>query len=209
MQNNCAQALHVARRALEACGADGDAIASTSDGLLALREPVDVDLDTFEAAAARGAELRTVEMVRAALDLYAGELLPEDLYEDWTAARREAVREQHLRLLMDLAELHVDAGKPPEAIEALERAVVADPHHEGAHRALMRISPRVAAVSARSTSTSACVRHCGASWRRTPTPLPAASTAASLSRGRAAARSPCRQPPTGANELRRPLARAD
>ena len=139
VQNNCAQALHVARRALEACGADGDAIASTSDGLLALREPVDVDLDTFEAAAARGAELRTVEMVRAALDLYAGELLPEDLYEDWTAARREAVREQHLRLLMDLAELHVDAGKPPEAIEALERAVVADPHHEGAHRALMRI----------------------------------------------------------------------
>jgi hypothetical protein len=72
VQNNCAQALHVARRALEACGADGDAIASTSGGLLALREPVDVDLDMFAAAAAGAAELRTVEMVRAALDLYAG-----------------------------------------------------------------------------------------------------------------------------------------
>jgi DNA-binding SARP family transcriptional activator len=137
--NNCAQAVHGARRALEACGASRDVVTSTSDGLLALRKPLSIDLEAFEAAAAAAAERRTPEAVRAALALYAGELLPEDRYEDWTTARREAVHEQRLRLLVELAELHLAAGQPAEAIEALQRAVVADPLHEAAHRDLMRL----------------------------------------------------------------------
>jgi DNA-binding SARP family transcriptional activator len=96
--NNCAQALHAARRALEAGGADGDVVVSTSDGLLVLREPLGIDLEEFEAAAARAGESRTPDAVRAALALWRGELLPEDRYEDWTTARREAVHELHLGL---------------------------------------------------------------------------------------------------------------
>jgi predicted ATPase/DNA-binding SARP family transcriptional activator len=139
VSNNCAQALHSARRALEGCGADPGAIVSASDGVLALRQPVHVDVDAFEQAAATAADHRTLGTVRAALDLYTGELLPEDRYEDWATARREAVREERLRLLMDLADLHAADGHPAEAIAALERVVVADPLHEGAHRALMRL----------------------------------------------------------------------
>lgn len=137
--NNCAQALHAARRALDACGAGGDAVISTSDGLLFLREPLRIDLEEFEAAAAWACERRTPDAVRAALALCTGERLPEDRYEDWTTARREAVREHQLRLLIELAELRAAAGEPAQAIEALQRAVVADPLHEGAHRALMRL----------------------------------------------------------------------
>jgi predicted ATPase/DNA-binding SARP family transcriptional activator len=137
--NNCAQALHAARRALEACGAAGDVVMSTSDGLLVLREPLRIDLEEFESAAARARERRTPDAVRSALALCTGELLPEDRYEDWTTARRDAVREHQLRLLIELAELYAAAGEPAQAIEALQRAVVADPLHEGAHRALMRL----------------------------------------------------------------------
>jgi DNA-binding SARP family transcriptional activator len=40
------------------------------------------------------------------LALYAGELLPEDRYEDWVTSRREALRQDHLRLCLELARLY-------------------------------------------------------------------------------------------------------
>ena len=74
-----------------------------------------------------------------ALGLYGGELLPEDRYEDWPAARREALRETYLALIVELGELLAARGDTPAAVEKLLRAVVEDPLHEPAHRALMRI----------------------------------------------------------------------
>ena len=129
-----------AARRSETCGADGDVV----DEHVGRRA---------RAARARGGRPRRVRggsrESRRAPDrrersarrspLHTGELLPEDLYEDWTAARREAVHEQHLRLLDGPRGAARDAGDSAEAIEALERVVVADPLHEGAHRALMRL----------------------------------------------------------------------
>ena len=76
---------------------------------------------------------------RAALELYGGELLPEDRYEAWAVGRREAVSEAHLGLLLELSARLAEDGDAPAAIEALEQAVVIDPLHEDAHRALMRL----------------------------------------------------------------------
>ena len=70
-----------------------------------------------------------------ALELYGGELLPEDRYEPWTAARRVALRELHTRSASSSPQL--TAATPAAAIAALQRAVAADPLHEPAHRALM------------------------------------------------------------------------
>src|SRR5436190_1201588 len=85
----------------------------------------------------------TIDAYRDALALYGGELLPEDRYEDWTAGQREALRELHLALLLELAEHHAGLGDAAGAVEALQRAVVDDPLHEEAHRRLMRLFAEV------------------------------------------------------------------
>jgi predicted ATPase/DNA-binding SARP family transcriptional activator len=136
--NNLRQALFTARRALDAAGGEGSRCLSVRDGLLTLAG-VEIDVDVFEEAAAEARAQPTVPACERAVALYGGELLPEDRYEEWTAARREVLRERHLWLLVTLAELHEAAGDGAAAIEALQRAVVEDPLHEAAHRELMRL----------------------------------------------------------------------
>jgi len=79
--NNLNQAVHVARRAL---GADAIELRDEVLHLVA-----DVDVDRFERAAADARHVDSAAAYRAALELYAGELLPENLYDDWAEARRE------------------------------------------------------------------------------------------------------------------------
>ena len=98
-----------------------------------------VDVDRFEVQAATARSARTVDGYREALALYGGELLPEDRYEDWTQARRDALRESQLALLVELAALQAEQGDRGGAVETLQRAVVEDPLHEAAHRELMRL----------------------------------------------------------------------
>jgi predicted ATPase len=81
--NNLHQALHVARRAL-----DVDAI-ELRDEVLFLTASIDVD--QFGLAAVHARRAATPAAYRAALSLYRGELLPENRYDDWAEARREAL----------------------------------------------------------------------------------------------------------------------
>ena len=135
--NSLHQVLYTARRAL---GPDaGERLVLRDDVVALVGDDVWVDVDAFERAAAEARTARTNDSYRTALELYGGELLPEDRYEDWTAARRESLRETYLALFVESAELLDDAGDVPGAIATLQRAVVADPLHEVAHRALMRL----------------------------------------------------------------------
>jgi predicted ATPase/DNA-binding SARP family transcriptional activator len=135
--NNLNQALYAARRALDAAGADGAAAVVLIDGAVVLKAQVDVD--AFEAAAARARAARDPAAYERALGLHGGALLPEDRYEPWADARRAALAELHTALCLEHAELHGDA---PAAVVALQRALVADPLAEPAHRALMRLYAR-------------------------------------------------------------------
>ena len=139
-RNNLHQAIYAARRALDAGGLDGRCLLELSSDLVYLGrdEPVRIDVVAFEAAAARARVERDPAAYRAALAAYAGELLPEDRYEDWTATRREALRELWLALGIELAELEAGAD-PAAAIDGLRELLVAEPLHEPAHRALMRL----------------------------------------------------------------------
>lgn len=128
--NGLHQVLYTARRAVP-----GDRLVLRDDVVALVGEGISVDVDTFERAAATARSHRDVASYRDALELYAGELLPEDRYEDWTATRRESLRETYLALLVELAE----ASDATTAIEALQRALVDDPLHEAAHRGLMRL----------------------------------------------------------------------
>jgi predicted ATPase/DNA-binding SARP family transcriptional activator/DNA-binding NarL/FixJ family response regulator len=143
--NNLHQVLHAARRALEPSVAAGGTSAS---GYLLLRDEqlllcpdcaVWVDVEGFEEAAATARHAMESAAIRAAIDLYTGELLPEDRYEPWVEERRAHLREVHLSLLLELAALYEERGEFGEAIEALRRMVTEEPIHEGAHVCLMRL----------------------------------------------------------------------
>src|SRR3954471_17621509 len=99
--NNFHQALYVARRALEAAGADAATALPLRADMLALHPDgqTDVDVDAFEEAAAYARRTGAIQDYRAALDMHQGELLPEDRFEAWAATKREALNETHLGLL--------------------------------------------------------------------------------------------------------------
>ena len=64
------------------------------------------DVEAFEKAAQGARRSRDPAAYRAALDLYGGELLPEDRYEDWAEGRRQQLApELFLALLIELAEV--------------------------------------------------------------------------------------------------------
>ena len=71
--------------------------------------------------------------------MYAGELLPEDRYEEWTEEHRRRLREIHLSLLLGLAHLREEREDHDLAAEALGEVLAEDPAREEAHVGLMRL----------------------------------------------------------------------
>lgn len=141
--NNLRQAVHAARRALGGSGRTPiPAGYLTLEGeLLALcpRSALWVDADAFEAAAAAARRSRDPAAYGAALNLYAGDLLPADLYEEWAEERRERLRQDRLSLLLEVAELREGEGDLKAAEEALRAVVTDEPAHEEAQVRLMRL----------------------------------------------------------------------
>jgi predicted ATPase/DNA-binding SARP family transcriptional activator/DNA-binding CsgD family transcriptional regulator len=139
--NNLSQALHAARRAFEADPKATTRYLDSRGGQLLLCPEGElwVDVEAFEEAAATARRVREPAAHRAALELYAGELLPGDPYEDWAEGRREGLRRLFLSLLVELAGLHEERGEYAAAVEAFRRAVAEEPTYEEAHVGLMRL----------------------------------------------------------------------
>jgi predicted ATPase/DNA-binding SARP family transcriptional activator len=140
--NNLRKALHVARRAL----ASADAVEAArylqlQHELMTLGPDGDlwIDAEAFEQMAAEARARNNPETFLAALDLYTGDLLPEDRYEDWSSGRREALRLAYLSVLADLASHYERDRQFTPAIEILQRLLQHDPGREEAHAALMRV----------------------------------------------------------------------
>jgi predicted ATPase/DNA-binding SARP family transcriptional activator/DNA-binding CsgD family transcriptional regulator len=98
-----------------------------------------VDVDAFEQAAEAARFSQNPVAYRAAVDLYAGELLPEDRYEEWTEEHRRRLREIYLSLLLGLAHLRGEREDHDGAAEALREILAEDPAREEAHVGLMRL----------------------------------------------------------------------
>ena len=101
--------------------------------------PLWVDVEAFEGSAATARRVREPAAYRAAIELYAGDLLPEDRYEAWAEERREALRETYLALLVELAGLYEQCEEYGPAIETLRQVVASEPAHEEARLSLMRL----------------------------------------------------------------------
>ena len=132
------QTLHLARRALDGTVTGAGSLVTLEDDLVSLAGKPWVDVVAFEADAssARSGDRRARQ---AALARLTGELLPEDRYEAWTTARRDAIDATWLELTLAEAQAHHTDAEPEAAIALLHRIVEADPLHEEAHRLLMRI----------------------------------------------------------------------
>ena len=137
--NNLRHTLHAARTILTPT-ARSHYLASEDESLvLCPGGDVRVDAEAFEEAAATARRARDPAAYRAALDLYGGELLPEDRYEEWAEGRRKELRQLYLALLIELAGLHEERYEHGLAIEALRKATAKEPTLEEAHASLMRL----------------------------------------------------------------------
>lgn len=139
--NNLNRELHAARRILQSHDTVAELYLSLHNKWLSLcpNGTVWTDVEAFEDAAAGARRMDTPAAYEMALNLYAGDLLPQDQYDEWAETRRTELREMHLQLLVELAGLYEKLGQPYPAIEKLERAVSKDPVHEASNEALMRL----------------------------------------------------------------------
>ena len=137
--DNLRQTLHATRRTLIPDPTQGSRYLASEDESLVLCPEGDlwVDVDAFEEAAAIARRAREPGAYRAAIELYAGELLPEDRYEEWTEERRETLGQTRLRLLSELARLYEEREEIGQAVETLGEAVTHEPTDEQAHASLM------------------------------------------------------------------------
>jgi predicted ATPase/DNA-binding SARP family transcriptional activator/DNA-binding CsgD family transcriptional regulator len=137
--NNLRKTLHAARGTLDP--AEGSRYLASKDDLLALCPDVDlwIDVEAFEEGAATARRAKELVAYRAAIDLYAGELLPGERYEEWAEEPRRRMRETYLSLLLGHARVHEEHGDYERGIEALRRMVAEESSNEEAHVGLMRL----------------------------------------------------------------------
>jgi predicted ATPase/DNA-binding SARP family transcriptional activator len=138
--NNFHQVLHAARRTLEIPGSSSSHYLYLQGDVISLcpQEPLEIDVEAFEGAVAQARQSQDPAAYQVALDLYTGDLLPdEDLYEDWTTSRREILRQKYLSLLIELARLYESQKAYTLALDILGWVLNSDPAHEVAHRSLM------------------------------------------------------------------------
>jgi DNA-binding SARP family transcriptional activator len=95
-------------------------------------------LDRAEEHRRKGEEEEAAAEWSKVVELYGGELLPEDRYEDWCSAARERFRERYLEALLRLGEYHYGKDQFEVAETYYRRALVEDPLKEVALRMLMR-----------------------------------------------------------------------
>ena len=111
---------------------------------VAVSDDVEVDVAVFESTARRALALPagTAERqawAKQALSWASGELLPEDIYHDWSAAPRERARHYRLALLDLLAEESAAAGDVAGALRRWQEAAQIEPYDETRYVKMARL----------------------------------------------------------------------
>lgn len=115
-----------------------------NDDLVGFSVPgaITTDVQQFEQKAREGLKKIRTRDLEAAISIYTGDLLPMDLYDEWTELPREHYRQLFLDVLLTLAEKYEQQGELSEAAEMLRLALAKDSVLESAHRGLMQIFAR-------------------------------------------------------------------
>ncbi len=139
--NNLYRTLHALRQTLnsELGAGTADATFTFEDGVLILDEAVWVDVTEFERLCATPSnDERYITHLQRALALYQGDLLPDDLYADWTIAPRETLRRRRREVSLALVNHYRRTQDYVNSIEVLIPLLIPDPTDEVVQRELMR-----------------------------------------------------------------------
>ena len=106
---------------------------------------LNLDFEAFERHAQTGRRMeaagRSPEAFaeyKLAEELYRGDFLEQDPYEDWASLQREQIRNSYLEIADCLSEQQCRQGEYAAAIELCQKILAKDNCHEHAHRRLMR-----------------------------------------------------------------------
>jgi DNA-binding SARP family transcriptional activator len=162
-----ARSLHVAlsalRRVLEPGAGDREILVRDGDAYrLAIPAGSRVDVIAFDEALTRARAARTNDHLRmmayrAAVDVYAGDLLPEDGPADWIVARRDRARADYVEAAAGLAQL-VMADRPAEAAAVCATALSIDPYHDPLWRLVIEARERDGDVAAAASARASYAR---------------------------------------------------
>ena len=141
--NNLNKAIYGARRAFEPNLEKGSAsqFLLTEKNQIILNSPgsLRVDLDEFERLANFSLQNNDLESGQKALEIYQGDLLTEDIYEDWIYTRRETMRLLFRKTATKIAGLYAAENNHQASIEILKKLACDDPSDEYVQRLLMRL----------------------------------------------------------------------
>ena len=146
-------AIHGLRKLLGGCSSSlSTNYVTLEDGYYRLSPALRVttDVDEFDERYEKGRRLEregrmpaaAVEYERA-IDLYRGDYLIEDLYDDWTMVERERLSNAYMDMLGRLAVHYMETGQYQESIRGCYRVLEKDRCHEDSYRLLMRCYARL------------------------------------------------------------------
>ena len=155
--NSLKAAVHALRQTLDLSGRDSTAGDAASyvlfvEGNYLLNPEVEVwiDVDEFERQWAEGRRLdregqvsEATALYAAAERLYIGDFLEDDLYEDWTLLRREALKDTYLAVLSKLSDRAMRDDDCESCIVYCQKTLAKDPCREDAYRSLMQSHSRL------------------------------------------------------------------
>ncbi len=137
--NSFRQNIHHLRSHLTRHGVTAPVLVMSRD-TVGLSQEIRTDIDAFRSAARAARRVRLdADLYQVALAIYAGDLLPDDLHEEWSVQPREELRALRCQLLKELACAHEARDQRDEAVHALEEVLRTDPLDEEAHRALIQL----------------------------------------------------------------------
>jgi LuxR family maltose regulon positive regulatory protein len=102
------------------------------------------DVEEFDLHFEKGCSLeqagrvsQAAEEYEKAVDLYRGDYLIEDLYEEWTAIERQRLANAYLEMLRFLSRYYIDVGHNRKSLKACYEILNKDPYHDKGHCLLM------------------------------------------------------------------------
>ncbi|MGH9835709.1 MAG: AfsR/SARP family transcriptional regulator [Blastocatellia bacterium] len=124
-----------------------------------------LDFEEFERHVKAGRRLESAgktadamaEYIRAE-ELYRGDFLEEDLYEDWAVLQRERIRAEYLDLADRLSAHYAQQGDYAAAISLCRKILEKDKCHEKAHRRLMHCYQAMGQTSMAVRQYQLCVK---------------------------------------------------
>jgi len=140
--NNLYRTLHEMRQTLnKSLGPDtAELVFGFEDSVLSLNESIWVDVFEFERLCSvfTKSQSERIASLEQALALYQGDLLPDDLYAEWTLTLRESLRRQYHEASLALATLYRDTRQYDRIFPLLTPLLAHDLADEPIHRELMR-----------------------------------------------------------------------